>query len=184
MKKIIRFAGLLGNYSFGKCSYGRTYMRHWRLAGILVLMWFLGACASLQEQSYLQEYGSQGGRGQGFRAQPYQVDKEVHTCVPGKISGRISRLRVETFKQGMDPLLAVEVQTPDRGLVHVHLGPLWFLERHEADLKPGDEITIQGFCQTLAGRERLLAAEVAHKGQTLQLRDSQGNPVWEAWRGN
>ena len=110
-------------------------MKHWRLLGLLILTCCLGACASLQEKNYLQQYGSQGGRGQGFRVQPYQVDKEVHTCAPGKISGRITRLRVETFSQGMDPLLAAEVQTPDHGLVHVHLGPLWFLDRHEADLK-------------------------------------------------
>jgi hypothetical protein len=98
--------------------------------------------------------------------------------------GRISRLRVESFEQERDPLLAVEVQTLDRGLVHVHLGPLWYLEGHEADIKPGDEIIIKGFCQTFAGRERLMAAEVTHRGQTLQLRDSQGNPIWEAWRRN
>jgi hypothetical protein len=182
MKKIINLVGLLGNYFYGKCNYGRMNMINWRLAGILVLIWLLGACAPVQKQSYLQEYGAQGGRGQGFRAQPYQIEQEVHTCAPGKISGRISRLRVETFEQGMDPLLAVEVHTPERTLVHVHLGPVWYLERHEADLKPGDEIVVKGFCQTLAGRERLMAAEVAHKGQTLQLRDSQGNPVWEDWR--
>jgi hypothetical protein len=172
MKKIIHFASLLENYSHGKCNYGRMNMIHWRLAGILVLIWLLGACASVQKQGYLQEYGFQGGRGQGFRGQPYKADCEVHTCAPGKISGRISRLRVETFEQGMDPFLAVEVQTPDRGLVHVHLGPVWFLERQEADLKPGDQVIMHGFCQTLAGRERLLAAEVVYKGQTLQLQDS------------
>jgi hypothetical protein len=82
----------------------------------------------------------------------------------------------------MEPGLAVEVQTPDKGLVHVHLGPLWFLERQEADLKPGDEVTIQGFCYKLAGQERLLAAEIIHKDHKLVLRDPQGVPYWEAWR--
>jgi hypothetical protein len=184
MKKIIRFAGLLGNHSYGEWICRRINMKHWRLLGLLVLTCFLAACATLQEQDYLKQYGSQGGRGQGFRVQPYQVDQEVHTCAPGKISGRITSLRVETFSQGMDPLLAAEVQTPDRGLVHVHLGPLWFLERHEADLKPGDEVAIQGFCYKLAGRETLLADEVVHKDQTLRLGDPQGNPWWEAWRKN
>ncbi len=61
-------------------------------------------------------------------------------------------------------------------------GPLWFLERQEADLKPGDEVTIQGFCYKLAGQERLLAAEVTHKDHNLVLRDPQGTPYWEAWR--
>lgn len=182
MKKMIRLGRWLRNCACGERLSGRIHLKHWRLLGLLVLTGFLGACASFQEQDYLQQYGSRGGRGQGFRVQPYKVDQEVHTCAPGKISGRISRLQVETLAQDMDSLLAVEVQTPDRGLVHVHVGPLWFLERHEADLKPGDEVTIQGFCSTLAGREMLLASEVVHKDQTLRLRDPQGNPWWEISR--
>jgi hypothetical protein len=150
---------------------------------MVIFFGFLMACsAPLQEHSYLQEYGYQGGRGQGFRMLPYRVSQEVHACVPGKISGRITRLRVETFSQDMEPGLAVEVQTPDKGLIHVHLGPLWFLERQEADLKRGDEVTIQGFCYKLEGQERLLAAEVMHKDHTLVLRDPQGIPYWEARR--
>ena len=68
-------------------------------------------------------------------------------------------------------MLAVEVQTSDRGLVHVHLGPLGVLEQKEVDLKPGDEVTIQGFCSKLGGRERLLAGEVVHKDQTWRFDD-------------
>ena len=78
-----------------------------------------------------------GGRSQGFRMRPYQPSQEAHTCVSGKISGRITRLRVERLSLDMEPGLAMEVQTPDRGLVHIHLGPLWFLDRQETDLKPG-----------------------------------------------
>ena len=113
---------------------------------------------------------------------PYYVSQEPRTCVSGKISGRITRLRVETFSPDMEPGLSLEVQTPDRGLVHIHLGPLWFVERQEADLKPGDEVTIQGFCYKLAGQERLLAGEITHKDHSLKLRDPQGIPYWEAWR--
>ena len=158
-------------------------MTHLRLLSLVILAGCLMACsAPLQEHSYLQQYGYRGGRGQGFRLYPYRVSQEVHACVPGKISGRIARLRVETFSLDMEPGLAMEVQTPDRGLVHVHLGPLWFLERQETDLKPGDEVTVQGFCYKLAGQERLLAGEVTHKDHTLVLRDPQGTPYWEAWR--
>ncbi|MHC1744268.1 MAG: hypothetical protein AB9873_14700 [Syntrophobacteraceae bacterium] len=113
---------------------------------------------------------------------PYRVDREAGTCIMGKINGRITDLRVETFSADMEPGLALEVQTQDRGLVHVHLGPLWFLERQEADLKPGDDVLIQGFCYELAGRQRLLAGELTHKDHTLRLRDLQGIPYWEAWR--
>lgn len=78
--------------------------------------------------------------------------------------------------------MALEVQTPDRGLVHDHLGPLWFLERQESDLKTGDEVTIKVLFYKLEGQERLLAGEANDKGHTLLLRDPQGIPYWEAWR--
>ncbi|MEW6657311.1 MAG: hypothetical protein AB1424_01495 [Thermodesulfobacteriota bacterium] len=113
---------------------------------------------------------------------PYQVSQDVHTCVEGRISGRISRLQAESFSSDMEPGLGMDVQTPDRGVVHVHLGPLWFLDRQEHDLKPGDEVTIQAFCYTLAGQERVLSGEVKHKDHTLVLRDPQGVPYWEGWR--
>lgn len=157
-------------------------MKYWRLLSLVILAGYLMACSTLfQEHPYI-EYGYRGGRGQGYRMIPYRVPTEVHTCLQGKISGRISNIRVESFAQDMEPGLALEVQTPDRGLVHVHLGPLWFLERQETDLKPGEEVTIQAFCYTLEGKERLLAAEVIHKDHKLVLRDPQGVPYWEAWR--
>ena len=157
-------------------------MSHWRLFSTVILGCFLMACnGSLKEQSYLQQYGYRGGRGQGYRMQPYRVAQEFHSCIKGKIDGRITRLRAETFSLDMEPGLAMDVQTPDRGLVHVHLGPLWFLERQETDLKSGDEVTIQAFCYKLEGQERLLAGEIKHKDHTLVLRDRQGHPYWEAW---
>jgi len=138
----------------------------------------MGCVSSIKETSYLQKYGSQGGRGQGFRAAPYQVTEEAHDCVTGEVSGRISRLRVETFAPDLGPWLAVEIQTPDRGLVHVHCGPLKLLDYHESDLRPGDDVTMKVFCQKLAGKETLFASEIKHGDQTLILRDVQGNAFW------
>ncbi len=158
-------------------------MKYRQVLGLMAMACCLAACsAPLQEQSYLQEYGCRGGRGQGFRMQPYHVSKEAHVCAPGKIHGVITRLRAETFSLDLEPGLALDIQTPDRGLVHVHLGPLWLLERHMAGLKKGDEVTLQTVCYNLAGRDRLLAGEVTHKGNTLVLQDPHGIPYWEAWR--
>lgn len=158
-------------------------MQYQRLIGLMALACCLAACsAPLQEQSYLQEYGGRGGRGQGFRMQPYYVAREApvsQVCVPGKINGVITRLRVETFSLDLEPGLALDVQTPDQGLVHVHLGPLWVLDRQMPGMKKGDEVTIQTLSCNLGGQERLLGGEVTHKGKTLRLLDSQGKPYWE-----
>jgi hypothetical protein len=164
----------------------RKKMKHGRLLTMLILSAFLTGCAgNIKEPGYLQEYGSPGGRGQGFRAAPYRVTEEAHECVAGTVSGRISRLRVEKFASDLEPGLAVDIQTPDRGLVHVHCGPLKLLDSQEADLKPGDDVTMKVFCSKLAGgRESLLASEIKHKGQTLILRDAEGNPLGGAARKN
>ena len=155
-------------------------MQYQWLIGLMAMAWCLVACsAPVQEQSYLQEYGGRGGRGQGFRSQPYLAPREARLYVPGKINGVITRLRVETFSLDLEPGLALDVQTPDRSLVRVHLGPLWVLDRHMPGLKKGDEVTLQTLSCNIAGQERLLAGEVTHKGKTLRLLDSQGKPYWE-----
>ena len=155
-------------------------MAHWRLLIVFILPGLLMGCVgSLGEKSYLQQYGSPGGKGQGFRRSPYRVSEEAHKCLAGEVSGRISSLRVESISPDLEPGLAVEVQTPDKGMMHVHCGPLKLLDCQESDLKPGDDVTMKVFCYKLAGgRESLLASEIKHGDQTLILRDAQGNPFW------
>ena len=86
---------------------------------------------------------------------------------------------MESISPDLEPGLAVEVQTPDKGMMHVHCGPLKLLDCQESDLKPGDDVTMKVFCYKLAGgRESLLASEIEHPYQTLILRDAQGNPFW------
>lgn len=152
-------------------------MRNSRIIMLVTLSIFLVGCARAPTIPY---EGAMGGRGQGFRLQPYKCLIDQPTCIPGEISGQVTKITLENFEWFAEPGLAMEVHSPAQGLVHVHLGPLWLLERHMAGLKKGDEVTLQTFCYNLAGKERLLAGEVTHKGNTLKLMDSQGKPYWEA----
>lgn len=125
------------------------------------------------------------GRGQGFRPCPYSpyVCPVPGTCVPGKITGKIKRVYTETLTEGMYPGMALTVETKERGEVPVHLGPVWFLERQEFELAPGQEVTIQGICtKSSTGKDELLAIELVQGDNLLRLRDSEGRPYWEAWR--
>ena len=153
-------------------------MRRWQLAGLglLLTIWLVGL-APIPALT-------QGGRGQGFRACPYGPYQcpVKGPCLAGEISGKITRVLTETLEEGMYPGMAVVVDSKDRGLVHVHLGPVLFLERQEFELKPGDEITVQGLCYKIEGREHLVAAQLTKGDHTLLLRDAEGHPYWEAWR--
>jgi hypothetical protein len=147
---------------------------------ILVLMAILLAgCAETQTIPY---EGVPGGRGQGFRLQPYKCLVNQANCNPEKFSGQIAKISLETFEWKMEPGLAMEVNTFNQRLVHVHLGPVWYLERQESDLKPGDQVSIRALCYNVEGKVRLVAAEISHKDHVLQLRDSHGRSYWEAVR--
>jgi hypothetical protein len=125
-----------------------------------------------------------GGRGQGFRPCPYAPYKcsAVGVCKPMKITGKVSRVFTETLQDNMYPGMAILVETKDHGQVQVHLGPVWYLERQEFNLTPGQEVQVQGICLDEKGKIRLIAAQVKVGDSVLLLRDMEGRPRWEAWR--
>jgi hypothetical protein len=124
------------------------------------------------------------GRGQGFRPCPYTpyLCPVKTVCKPFDESGKVVRVLTETLEEGMYPGMAMVMDTKTRGQVHVHLAPIWYLERQEFELKPGDEVRVKGMCETTAGKLRVVAYELTRGDYLLQLRDSQGRPNWEAWR--
>lgn len=154
-------------------------MRNSRMIILILSAIFLVGCAETQTIPY---EGTPGGRGQGFRLQPYKCLADQTSAKPGVISGKITKIVSETFEWYMEPGLAMEVSTSNQGVVHVHLGPVWYLERQESDLRPGDQVSIQALYYNVEGKVRFVATEISHKDHVLQLRDSQGHPFWEAVR--
>jgi len=139
-------------------------------AGLLI--WNLSAQAPAQ------------GRGQGFRPCPYTpyACPVKAVCKPFDESGKVARILTETLEEGMHPGMAILMDTKTRGQVHVHLAPVWYLERQEFELKPGDEVRVKGMCATTDGKLGVVAYELNRGDYVLHLRDPQGRPNWEAWR--
>lgn len=151
-------------------------MKRWQLVGIGVLglmVWCWLAAGPVWGQ----------GRGQGFRPCPYEAYTcpVKQTCKPFDESGKVVQVLTETLATGMYPGMAVVVDTKAQGQVHVSLGPVWYLERQEFELKPGDEVRVKGMCEK-DGKLRVIAFELTKGDYVLQLRDSLGRPNWEAWR--
>ena len=113
-------------------------MKGWQLVvtSVLVMALFTGAMPSLAWSQ---------GRGQGFRPCPYEPYKcpAVGVCKPMTITGKVSRVYTETLQDNMYPGMAVLIDTKDKGQVRVHLGPVWYLERQEFRLTPGQEVQVQ-----------------------------------------
>jgi hypothetical protein len=124
------------------------------------------------------------GRGQGFRPCPYTpyLCPVRQTCKPFDARGKVAQVLTESLADSMHPGMAVVVDTKTQGRVHVHLGPVWYLERQEFEIKPGDEVSIKGRCHQKDGQKDVIAYELIKGEYVLHLRDAQGRPNWEAWR--
>lgn len=66
----------------------------------------------------------------------------------------------------------------EKEILDVHLGPSWFLKKHEMTLVKGDEVEITGSRVKLAGKDALLARILKKGDQSLTLRNEQGIPAW------
>jgi hypothetical protein len=124
------------------------------------------------------------GRGQGFRPCPYSpyLCPVAQTCKPFDASGKVVHVLTESLEDSMHPGMAIVVDTKTQGRVHVHLGPVWYLERQEFEIKPGDEVGIKGMCDKKKEKMDVIASELTRGDYVLHLRDFQGRPNWEAWR--
>ncbi len=153
-------------------------MKRWLWAGV-ALVSLTALCWTATGSSWAQ------GRGQGFRPCPYTpyLCPVKTACQPFEEDGKVTQVLTETLESTMHPGMALLLDTRTRGPVHVHLGPVWYLERQEFELRPGDEVRITGMCeQAKDGKTAVIAYELTRGEYTLHLRDSQGRPHWEAWR--
>lgn len=152
-------------------------MKRWQRIAICVLVIGLFAGA-MPPQAWSQ------GRGQGFRPCPYTsyVCPVKSVCQPFGESGKVVQVLTETLEESMYPGMALVLGTKTRGQVHVHLAPVWYLERQEFKIKPGDEIQVTGMSEQRNGGMNVVAYELTKGDYVLHLRDAQGRPNWEAWR--
>lgn len=71
----------------------------------------------------------------------------------------------------------------DKGIVSVHLGPAWFLEKQGLRIEPKDRVTVSGSRITIRGKPAIIAAEIRKGERTWKLRDDKGVPLWSRRRG-
>lgn len=77
----------------------------------------------------------------------------------------------------MHPGMTLEIDTRTQGRVHVHLDPVWYLERQEFFLNPGDELSIKGVFLQLEGKSKLVACELAQGIMSCTCGTLRGGPT-------
>jgi len=143
-----------------------------------------GFLAALLASILPLQAGAQG-RGQGFRPCPYTPYQcpVKGTCKPFDEKGKVAQVLTESLEEGMHPGMALVLDTKSRGQALIHLAPVWYLERQEFVITPGDEVQVKGMCAPEKdGKLGVVAYEITKGDYVLHLRDALGRPQWEAWR--
>ena len=97
------------------------------------------------------------------------------------VAGTIESIERTVPMKGMSRGVHLTLKT-EKGLVAVNLGPAWYVERLDNELKMGDSVEVKGSRVILAGNPAIIAAELKKGDAVLKLRDDNGVPAWAGWR--
>src|SRR5215475_7075099 len=98
------------------------------------------------------------------------------------ISGQVVSIETSAPMPGMAPGMQMLVQTDDGKSTRVQVGPAWYLERQDLDVKENTHVQVTGARAEIEGQPVLMAREVQFDGQFVTLRDAQGMPMWSSLR--
>ena len=115
--------------------------------------------------------GGCGRMGERAGAGPRMFDTKTVTTVQGEVSD-IEHIE-HRHHGGVHLTLAMGSET-----VTVHLGPDFYLEGQELQLKEGDKVEVKGSRVTVDGKPLIVAQEVRRGNLVLALRDANGAPLW------
>ncbi len=97
-----------------------------------------------------------------------------------QLTGEVTQVERFTFREGGREGVRIVVRD-EQGRSHmVHLGPANYIDRQDMRIREGDEVELTGSRVTYAGRSIVLARQVQIDDQTLDLRNPQGQPMWDA----
>ncbi len=121
-------------------------------------------------------YRGSGGWGMGS---PYQ--RIFDPAAIESVAGTVEAIEKITPMKGMHSGIHLTLKT-STGVLDIHLGPEWYIERQDTKIQKGDQLEVKGSRVTVSGKPALIAMEVKKGDSVLVLRDAQGVPAWAGWR--
>jgi hypothetical protein len=97
------------------------------------------------------------------------------------VKGKVKAVKLITPISRMSIGIHLKLET-DSEIKSVHLGPSWFIERQDIEIKKGDTIEATGSKIDYKGRPVIIAAVLKKGDSTLMLRDENGYPRWSGAR--
>jgi sporulation protein YlmC with PRC-barrel domain len=98
------------------------------------------------------------------------------------IRGQVVSIETSAPLPGMAPGMQMLVQTDEGQSTRVQVGPAWYLEHQDLDVKENTHVQVTGARAEIEGQPVLMAREVQFDGQLVTLRDAQGMPLWSSLR--
>ncbi|WP_372634458.1 hypothetical protein [Fodinibius sp.] len=98
-----------------------------------------------------------------------------------EVEGRVAEVVTDSGKFEQTRGVVLVVDTNRKGIIHVHLGPEWFLLHQRKHFKPGDMVIARGSLIEGKGEEFMVAASVSRGNEVLVLRNEKGEPYWNRW---
>ena len=98
------------------------------------------------------------------------------------ISGQVVSIETSAPMPDMAPGMQLLVQTDDGKSTRVQVGPAWYMERQDLNVKENTHVQVTGARAEIEGQPVLMAREVQFDGQVIMLRDAQGMPMWSSLR--
>ena len=106
----------------------------------------------------------------GRMAAGYDKSKEV------TVTGTVEAVTPQQGMRGMGGTHLTLVVGAEK--LDVHVGPTPWLADKKYEFAAGDQLTIIGSRQTIAGVDSLIAREIDKGGTKMSLRDENGRPLW------
>lgn len=150
-------------------------LTHKRVANLVVLLAMAFAVVAIAAPGGFGWKGSHGWSTDGSYGRLFDV-KTMTT-----VSGEIVSLTQFTPMRGMTAGVHAKVKTAGE-TIDVHLGPAWYLESQDLDLKVGDKVEVKGSKVTYDKKPAIIAVTITRGDDVLVLRDSDGFPRWAGWR--
>lgn len=147
------------------------WKRSFLLAGTLLLAGMLFPASTFAQQ----------GRGSGGWGANSSYNRLYDPATVETLRGTVERVDRFAAQRGGTYGIHVLLSTGEE-TVPVHLGPGWYIENQEAQIRKGDELEVTGSRITFEGRPALIAAEVKRGSEAFRLRDRNGFPAWHGWR--
>ena len=97
------------------------------------------------------------------------------------INGKVLSVDSFTSRHRMSHGIHLQVETANE-TIPVHLGPAWYFDNQEIEIKPNDTVKVTGSRIRFDGEPAIITAQITKGNITVKLRDKNGFPVWSGRR--